>query len=344
MDSLRWQRVQDLFFALSGIPKPERSTHLRSLCGDDEELRREVLSLLDADEQDNSFVDGSAPAVDPAILPALLRKYAEDAFRPYRLKHVLGEGGMGVVWLAERSDIGTLVAIKILRDGAFSPARLERFAAEQRTLGQLNHPSIARIYDADTLPDGTPWFAMEYVDGAPLNQYCSECECSFDERLQLFKTVCEAVDHAHSQAIIHRDLKPSNILVKKNGILKLVDFGIAKHMSAGDSSSGTRVMTLSYASPEQIQGKSVGRQTDVYSLGVILYEIMAGAHPFDLSKSTTRESESIVLRGEAERPSVVYFRNRARLGYDSAPSKAAWRDVDAICTKAMDKDIQNRYR
>jgi serine/threonine-protein kinase len=258
MDSLRWQRVQDLFFAVSKVSKPERPVHLHSLCPGDEELRREVLSLLDADEQTNSFVDGSAPAVDPAILPALLRKYAEDAFRPYRLKHVLGEGGMGVVWLAERSDIGTLVAIKILRDGAFSPARLERFAAEQRTLGQLNHPSIARIYDADTLPDGTPWFAMEYVDGIPLNQYCNECECSFDERLQLFKTVCEAVDYAHSQAIIHRDLKPSNILVKNGGILKLVDFGIAKQMSAGDSPDGTRVMTLSYASPEQIQGKSVG--------------------------------------------------------------------------------------
>ncbi len=136
---------------------------------------------------------------------------------PYRLLRLLGEGGMGVVYLAERADIGSQVAIKILRDAWLSPARRERFASEQSTLAQLNHPSIARIFDADTLPDGTPWFVMEYVEGVPISAYCREHDSSIEDRLRLFRSVCEAVQYAHGHAIIHRDLKPSNILVKSDG-------------------------------------------------------------------------------------------------------------------------------
>ena len=140
-----------------------------------------------------------------------------DPFGPYRITSMLGEGGMGVVYLAERADLGSQAAIKILRDAWLSPARRERFAAEQRTLAQLNHPSIARLYDADTLPDGTPWFVMEYVEGVPLTEYCDTHASPIAERLRLFREVCEAVQHAHRHAIIHRDLKPSNILVTADG-------------------------------------------------------------------------------------------------------------------------------
>ena len=151
---------------------------------------------------------------------------------------LLGEGGMGVVYLAERRDLGTQVAVKVLRDAWLSPARRERFASEQRTLAQLNHPLIARLYDADTLDDGTPWFVMEYVDGIPLTHYCRKHECSVEQRLQLFRSVCEAVQHAHGHAVIHRDLKPSNVLVKSDGSVRLLDFGIAKQLESLDLQVG----------------------------------------------------------------------------------------------------------
>ena len=176
---------------------------------------------------------------------------------------------MGVVYLAERKDLKNLVAMKLLRDAWLSPARSERFAAEQRTLAQLNHPSIARLYDADTLADGTPWFVMEYVDGVPLTEYCRQRRARASKSgLKLFRAVCEAVRYAHQRAIIHRDLKPSNILVKEDGSVRLLDFGIAKHLDFGvlgalsgdQTRTGMRLMTPAYAAPEQIRGQSARRR------------------------------------------------------------------------------------
>src|SRR2546427_1165150 len=188
---------------------------------------------------------------------------------------------MGVVYLAEREDLGSIAAIKILRDAWLSPDRRERFASEQRTLAQLNHPAIARLYDADTLADGTPWFVMEYVEGVTLTEYCRAHQCSIEVRLQLFRLVCEAVQYAHQRAVIHRDLKPSNILVKSDGTVRLLDFGIAKQLESLDlpidqTMTGLRLMTPAYAAPEQICGDRVGINTDVYSLGVILFELLTG--------------------------------------------------------------------
>jgi serine/threonine-protein kinase len=211
---------------------------------------------------------------------------------------VLGEGGMGVVYLAERADLGSRAAIKILRDAWLSPSRRERFAAEQRTLAQLNHPSIARLYDADTLPDGTPWFVMEYVEGVPLNAYCDTHASTIPERLKLFRDVCEAVQHAHALAIIHRDLKPSNILVTADGAVKLLDFGIAKQLEGLEADltrTGMRVMTPAYAAPDQVSAGRLGVHTDVYSLGVVLYELLAGRLPFDLTDRTPNEMERIIV-------------------------------------------------
>src|SRR3989449_7426559 len=175
----------------------------------------EVLTLLGEDARGDSLLDRDAAHVaaevlDEGIPTALL----DQTFGPYRLKEALGQGGMGVVYLAEREDLGSIAAIKILRDAWLSPDRRERFASEQRTLAQLNHPSIARLYDADTLADGTPFFVMEYVEGLPLTDYCVQTQCSIERSLQLFRQVCEAVQYAHSNAVIHRDLKPSNILVR----------------------------------------------------------------------------------------------------------------------------------
>ena len=221
----------------------------------------EVLSLLEADEAGHALLDRDlagrgARACSTDGVPAALRTMR---FGPYRIIDVLGEGGMGVVYRAVRDDLGSVAALKILRDAWLSPARRERFASEQRTLAQLNHPSIAHLYDADSLPDGTPWFVMEYVEGVPLTDYCRAHSSSLAERMRLFRAVCEAVLHAHTHAIIHRDLKPSNILVKEDGSVKLLDFGIAKHLETLDSPAdqtrtGLRLMTPAYAAPEQIRG------------------------------------------------------------------------------------------
>ena len=265
-------------------------------------------------------------------------------FGPYRVVGVLGEGGMGVVYLAERTDLGNQVAIKVLRDAWLSPARRERFASEQRTLAQLNHPSIAQLYDADTLPDGTPWFAMERVEGVPLTQYCRQHASSVEERLRLFRMVCEAVQFAHGHAVIHRDLKPSNILVKKDGTVRLLDFGIAKQLESFDltvdqTTTGLRLLTPAYAAPEQIRGDRVGIHTDVYALGVILYELLTGHLPFDLSNLTPGEAATVITEHEPGKPSSRV----AKDGSIPAPRRSAWADLDVLCLTALHKDPQRRY-
>ena len=271
---------------------------------------------------------------------------------PYAIRRRLGEGGMGVVYLAERSGIGSLAAIKILRDAWLSPARRDRFAAEQRMLAHLNHPSIAQLHHADTLADGTPWFVMEYVEGVPLTEYCGTHDTSIEGRLELFRAVCEAVQHAHGHAVIHRDLKPSNILVRNDGTVKLLDFGIAKQLESVDATvdqtrTNLRLMTPAYAAPEQIRGERVGIHTDTYALGVILYELLTNRLPFDLSNRTPAEALSIIAEEEPERPSLVA--RRAASGQDAVPrgrdnGRTAWADLDVLCLTAMRKDPLRRYQ
>jgi eukaryotic-like serine/threonine-protein kinase len=350
MDSARWERIQTLFHETADLAEPEQRTFLKTACADDEGLMADVLALLEEDARGASLLDRDLAHVAHDVLdevaPASL-PFKE--FGPYRIKEALGEGGMGVVYLAERVDLGSLVAIKLLRDAWLSPARRERFTSEQRTLAQLNHPSIARLYDADTLDDGTPWFVMEYVEGVPLTEYCSQHACSIEERLQLFRAVCEAVQYAHQHAVIHRDLKPSNILVKADGTVRLLDFGIAKQLESFEppagrgqarndqTMTGLRLMTPAYAAPEQVRGDRVGIHTDVYSLGVILYELLAGELPFDLSKLTPGEAEALIVGQDPEKPSAVAKRV-------ASASKTAWADLDVLCLTAMHKDTQRRYQ
>jgi serine/threonine-protein kinase len=355
MDSTRWERIQTLFHDTADLPKLEQHTFLKAACGDDEGLVADVLALLEEDIRGGSLLDRDLAQVAHDVLDeAVLTSLSFKEFGPYRIKEALGEGGMGVVYLAERADLGSLVAIKILRDAWLSPARRERFASEQRTLAQLNHPSIARLYDADTLADGTPWFVMEYVEGVPLTEYCDKRACSIEERLQLFRSVCEAVQYAHQHAVIHRDLKPSNILVKPDGTVRLLDFGIAKQLESletpagkNQTMTGLRLMTPAYAAPEQIRGDRIGIHTDVYSLGVILYELLAGEIPFDLSKLTPGEAEAMILGQNPEKASAVAKRMTETLGpnpHVPTASKAAWADLDVLCLTAMHKDTQRRYQ
>jgi serine/threonine-protein kinase len=352
MDNTRWQLIQDVFHKAADLPEPEQRTFVTATCGDDAALLSEVTAMLQRDAKSDSLLDrGLISVAQQALCRAVPEYLASKEFGPYRIIKLLGEGGMGVVYLAERKDIGSQVAIKVLRDAWLSPARRERFASEQRTLAQLSHPSIARLYDAATLSDGTPYFVMEYVEGVPLTEYCRKHKCSIEERLKLFRSVCEAVEHAHSHAVIHRDLKPSNILVKSDGTVRLLDFGIAKQLESLDlpidqTLTGLRLMTPAYAAPEQIRGDRVGINTDVYSLGVILFELLTGQLPFDLSNLTPAEAATIVVEHEPGRPSVTVKRAKDAeanlLGL--SVSKAAWADLDVLCLTAMHKDQQRRYR
>lgn len=347
MDSARWQQIQNVFHDAAGLPQREQHAFLKGACGSDQDLKSQVQAMLDQDAGADSLLDRNLADLAHKTLDASL-PLASKEFGPYRILRLLGEGGMGVVYLAERKDLGTLVAIKVLRDAWLSPSRRERFASEQRTLAQLSHPSIARLYDAATLDDGTPYFVMEYVEGIPLTQYCREKECSIEERLQLFLSVCEAVQHAHGNAVIHRDLKPSNILVKNDVTIRLLDFGIAKQIESLDlqveqTMTGLRLMTPAYAAPEQVRGERIGIRTDVYSLGVILYELLTGELPFDLSNLTPAEAASIIAEHEPARPSVAVRRKTLSNTNAVSLSKTAWADLDVLCLTAMHKDPQRRY-
>jgi len=346
MDSTRWERIQGLFHEALERPASERLTFLESASGGDQQLIRDVQALIEEDTHGASLLDRDVSQVATEMLRPPAAVLAQE-FGPYRLREVLGEGGMGVVYLAERQDLGSLAAIKVLRDAWMSPARRERFATEQRTLAQMTHPSIARLYDADTLADGTPWFAMEYVKGVPINDYCSAHQPSAAERLQTFRAVCEAVQYAHSRAVIHRDLKPSNIIVQSDGTVKLLDFGIAKQLDQRDQKAdrtrtGLRLMTPAYAAPEQIRGEQAGVYTDVYGLGVILYELLTGALPFEVEGETTSAIERMIVEREPEKPSVRAQREKES-GKAAQAAKTSWADLDVLCLTAMHKDPHRRY-
>ena len=353
MDATRWEQMQHVFHGASHLDDTARREFVESACGLNAQLKADVLSMLEEDARGHPLLDRDVAHVADQLLAA--GKHAPlplEEFGRYRVKHVLGEGGMGVVYLAQRDDLGSLAAIKILRDAWLSPARRERFANEQRTLAQLNHPSIARLYDADALPDGTPWFVMEYVEGVPLTEYCTTHTCTIAERLTLFRAVCEAVQHAHRHLIIHRDLKPSNILVSSDGEVKLLDFGIAKQLETLDSPAnptltGLRLMTPAYAAPEQMRGGSSGVLSDVYSLGVVLYELLTGRLPFDLAHRSPAEAEALIIEHEPVRPSAVARRIASVSSAETripGVSKTAWADLDVLCLRAIHKDPQRRYR
>jgi len=327
MDGARWQRMQVLFHQAADLPPADQQSFLGGECAGDQSLMADILAMIAEDGKGGSLLDSDMAQVANQVLSAEAPAWRD--IGRYRILRLLGEGGMGVVYLASRDDLGHQVAIKVLRDAWLSPARRERFATEQRTLAQLNHPSIARLYDADTLPDGTPYFAMEYVEGLPLTEYCRRRNASVQEKLRLFREVCEAVRHAHLHAVIHRDLKPSNILVRADGGVRLLDFGIAKQLdrfetAADQTRTALRLMTPAYAAPEQIRGERVGIYTDVYALGVVLYELLGGRLPFDLSNRTPGEAEVMIAEREPEKPCGVP-------------------DLDVLCLTAMQKAPERRY-
>jgi serine/threonine protein kinase/tetratricopeptide (TPR) repeat protein len=346
MDSTRWERMQSLFHEAADRPTEARTEFLRAACAGDEALFADVTAMLDRDAGPSSLLDRDiADLAGRVIGGGLPGTLAAQRFGPYRLTRLLGEGGMGIVCLGVRDDLDSVAAIKILRDAWISPARRERFASEQRILAQLNHPAIARLYDADTLPSGTPWIAMEYVEGVPLTRHCRARGTSIGDRLRAIRSVCEAVQHAHRHMVVHRDLKPSNILVTADGRVKLLDFGISRQLDTIDRAADptttiVRHLTPTYAAPEQIRGEATTVQTDVYALGVILYELLTGRTPFDLTGLSPTKAEQTLLEGEPQRPSLVV--RQTPVGTHGL-SASAWSDLDVLCLTAMHKDPPHRY-
>jgi tetratricopeptide (TPR) repeat protein len=347
MDASRWERVQAVFHKIVELGPNLRMQALEGECIGDPDLMDAVLRMLQSDGDPAVLLDAPLAEVADRFLAASPRP-AHRNIGPWEIRHVLGEGGMGTVFFAVRSDLGTSAAVKILRDSWLSPARRERFAREQHTLAHLDHPNIARLLDASTLEDGTPYFVMEYVEGLHLDDYCDVHACAVNERLRLFRSVCEAVQFAHGRAVIHRDLKPSNVLVSASGSVKLLDFGIARQLDelgAGTdlTRTGLRMLTPAFASPEQLRGEPSAVGADVYSLGVILYRLLTGHVPFDELRNDA-EIAGLAARRDVVRPSLVARRVEQK-GGGQAPgiSRTAWNDLDVICLKAMHNDVTQRY-
>ena len=358
------ERLQALFDEAVQLDGDARTTFIDEACGDDSSLRQALLELLEADQQQTvkpSFSLSDDAAAEVALDAAL----EGTVLGAYRLLKRIGAGGMGTVFLAERADgaFERQVAVKVVRRGMDTEQVLQRFQAEREILSRLDHPNIAALLDGGVTPDGRPYLVMEYVDGVSITEFCDRQRLPIERRLELFQAVCHAVHHAHRNLVVHRDLKPSNILVTADGTVKLLDFGIAKLLDDTEDAqltrTGMRALTPAYASPEQLSGEAVTTGTDVYALGVNLYELLAGRRPFEALR-TPEEMRQQVLSGEAPRPSTAITKIPADAEGRAAPKtletisasrsvppgrlrQALSGDLDTICLMAIRRDPAERY-
>ena len=347
-DAGRWRRLEELFRAAVDLPGAERRAYVAWSCGEDRELRRDLEELLAADAASEGFFARAVAAglaatggLEPAYEAVGLRGAGLRRVGPYRLLREIGRGGTGRVFLAERAEggFGQRVAVKLLRPGMDSGEILARFATERSILARLEHPGIARLYDGGATADGQPYFVMEAVDGEPIDRWAAERRLDVPARLALFQKVCRAVHYAHQNLVVHRDLKPSNVLVTAGGEPKLLDFGIAKPLDPDLSHEATRTalrpMTPGYASPEQVRGAPVTTASDVYALGVLLYRLLAGRHPYRLEGSSPAELERRITEEDPPPPSTVAVR--------AADRRRLAGDLDNVVARAMEKRPERRY-
>jgi len=348
MDAERWQRLSPLLDALLELDPETRERSLASLRAEDPQLADDLAGLLALEAEGDDFL--SEPLISP--LPGAR---PDALIGPYKLERLLGEGGMGQVWLASRADglYQRRVALKLLRPGLADPNLRLRFTRERQILARLGHPHIARLLDAGISADNQPYLALDYVEGEPITDWCKARALDVPACVRLFLQVCEAVSHAHANLIVHRDLKPSNILVTALDEVRLLDFGIAKLLDTAEQApdntrTGLRAFTLHYAAPEQIRGEPVTTMTDVYSLGVVLYELLSGAKPYRLKRQTDAEWEEAILGVDPLKPSSTVLRgpDGARTGNPAALRRRAREvagDLDNIVLKALAKRAEQRY-
>lgn len=357
MNPERWQQVRAVFDRALAASQQERSVLLGSECSSDSELRSEVESLLRSND-DAGSVFLKNPAFELKAPEPMENTRAGDRVGVYRVIEQVGHGGMGEVYRAERADgqYKKQVAIKFVRAGFDTAAIFERFRKERQVLASLDHPNIARLLDGGTTEKGIPYVVMELIAGTPIDHYCQLHKLNITERLQLFQQVASAVQYAHQRLVIHRDIKPGNILVTEEGIPKLLDFGIAKILdpAAGAQETLLNPMTPEYASPEQIRGEPITTATDIYSLGVVLYQLLTGDSPYPRSTQAQHEIARAICEFEPPRPSSVVLKSRkARVPgpqpagtYKESPAKLRRLlrgDLDTIILRSMHKDPQRRY-
>jgi non-specific serine/threonine protein kinase/serine/threonine-protein kinase len=366
----RWQQVKSVSQAALERDAGERERFLDAACDGDEALRTEVASLLAEQEKLSGFI--AAPAVGEIraeSLPGTMNR----RIGPYRIERELGRGGMGVVYLAERDDdqFRKQVAIKLIRRGFDVVHVINRFRYERQILASLDHPNIARLLDGGTAEEGLPYFVMEYVEGRPIDDYCDERRLNTEARLELFRKVCAAVQYAHRNLVVHRDLKPGNILITEDGEPKLLDFGIAKLLNPEAfpntfmaTRTWERPMTPAYASPEQARGLPVTTSSDIYSLGVVLYELLTGHRPYQVDASgLPHELARVICEQEPERPSTAITRveviseppqgetirvtpdsiSRMRNTQPARLRRQLKGDLDNVVLMALRKEPQRRY-
>jgi serine/threonine protein kinase len=349
----RWRRIVGLVEVALDLEKPLRGAYLEAVTRNDPELRRQVHRMLR-----HFGIEGwhDVPTPEDGSHAAL----AAERIGPYRLLKVLGRGGMGVVYLAERHDqeFERQVAVKVIGAGQDAPIVHQRFLSERQILARFDHPHIARLFEGGTTVDGRPYFVLEFVEGLPLDAYCEEHRLTLERRLALFADVCSAVSYAHQNLVVHRDLKPSNILVDREGKAKLLDFGIAKLLDPSampfeiePTRTSMRPMTPSYAAPEQIAGARITTATDVYSLGVLLYRLLTGRLPFELTGQLGADEMNALQRQDPPRPSQVLAAAAREgrppatwAGQDAARIARGLRgDLDNIVRKALRFEPDQRY-
>jgi non-specific serine/threonine protein kinase/serine/threonine-protein kinase len=366
-----WQQVKDLFHAAADLDSDEQTSFLDQHCRNDADLRRAVEDLLRADAGQPTLLEHS-PLIAVKNDFDFQSAVRDEHIGPYKILRELGSGGMGTVYEAVRDDaeFRQRVALKLIRLGWHTDQNLrQRFHNERQILAGLNHPNIALLLDGGTTADGRPYFAMEYVEGQPLNEYGDAANLSTTERLRLFRIVCDAVQYAHGNLVVHRDIKPSNIVVTSDGVVKLLDFGIAKLLTpetdALQTATQMNLMTPAYASPEQVRGERVTTASDVYSLGVVLYELLTGQRPYVVPTNRPDEMSRVICEIEPERPSIVTARHSSRTASDTSNAasspvrpqnfehraagngatlhKQLRGDVDNIVLRALRKEPQRRY-
>jgi eukaryotic-like serine/threonine-protein kinase len=367
----RWEEIDALFSAALDLPRQEQDAFVRAAVGADEELLAAVLSLLASSDQAQGFLEHPHLVLDAAALQESSAEstLAGERIGPYRLREEIGRGGTGTVYWAERVDGAFVqsVAVKILRRGLDTDDILQRFRVERQILASMNHPNIARLLDGGATDEGRPYLVMELVEGLPITEHCDRLRLGVEERLRLFATAGRAVQYAHRQLVVHRDLKPSNILVTADGTVKLLDFGIAKLLddaaypgTTPSTRTGLRLMTPEYASPEQVLGEAVTTTSDVYQLGVLLYELLAGQRPYELRHRSAGEAERMILTQEPLPPSALVTRQRGTETkgrfIPTVDRLARWRgsnvrrlrsrlrgDLDTITLMALRKEPERRY-
>src|SRR5215207_4568099 len=381
----RWKQIEEVFQTALDLPAVERRAYISGACANDATLREQVEALVAQHEEAGEFIETPAleavgirpPSESQAPMP-LTENFEDPAIGrrigSYRIVREIGRGGMGAVYLAERADseFRLRVAVKLIKRGMDTDFILRRFRNERQILASLDHPHIARLLDGGTTEDSLPYFVMEYIEGLPVYRYCDEGKLTVRERLALFRQVCEAIHYAHRNLVIHRDIKPSNILVTADGTPKLLDFGIAKVLNPeiadaitlDPTATAMRLMTPEYASPEQVQGQRVTPATDVYSLGVLLYELLTGHRPYRLRNRAPHDVARVICEEEPAHPSVritspddllpanpsagetgtlnyLYWSRNATL--DSLRRELAG-DLDNIVMKALRKEPARRYQ